>query len=149
MSTVAAQVLLLLRDGSGSPGRMVANIPAGENLAVARPAIASLAGLLASVTGCSVEGYSITYRTHLSDAKPGSAAPGNSLLRLVFQAGDEYFALSIAGLRSELVGEDDYTVDPEQPEVASLVAAIISGVWCSPFGEDVLSLLASYKEFQP
>lgn len=141
-------MLLLLRDATGSPGRLSAHIADSTSIGTARAAAAALAAAVSAVTGCALTGYSVVYETVGSDERAGPSDRRN-VLRLVFEAGaGQYAAIDLPGLLPELVDEDGTTVDPSQPVIAAIVAELSSGIWVNPFGDDIGALLASYQEVQ-
>lgn len=149
MNAAAAKVLVLMRDATGSPGRVSAYVPDTTPAAAALAAADALAAAVSAVSGCVVTGYSVTYDTVLSDERPG-ASDASSVLRLVFEAeGGAYAAVDVAGLIPALVGEDGTAVDASTGPVAALAAALVSGPWTNPFGQGLTALIASYREVQP
>lgn len=148
MNKVAATLLLLMKDGTGSPGRLSVYVADSLPISGARAAAEALAGAVGAVSGCSLVGYSVVYETVVSDVRPG-ASDRREVLRLVFaNSAGGYAAVDVPGLIGALVGDDGITVDASQPTVAALVSELQSGSWTDPFGNVFGALLASYREVQ-
>lgn len=148
MNKVVATLLLLLRDGTGSPGRLSVYVADSLSVVAARAAAEALAGAVGAVSGCSLVGYSVVYETVVSDERPGQS-DRREVLRLVFATeGGGYAAVDIPGLFADLVGEDGLSVDGSSGTVGALVSDLLSGPWCNPFGQQLTALLASYREVQ-
>lgn len=145
----AAELLISFRDGSEAVGRLYANVGGATEVAPARAAVEQLAGLVAAATGCAVVGYSITWKTHISDerAAPGPPAAGRAVFVFSTTEPDEYAVLSVPGVRDELVS--GWEIDPTQEPIAELVEAIVDGIWVNQFGYDITALEVSFYEFKP
>lgn len=149
MDIPVAECLITLRDGSDSPGRVRLWAPASAEVSVLRPALTALASAVGACSGCVVTGYSITYRTLFLGGAPLSGASASRHLVLVFAAGpDAYAVVKVPGLLDAALDADG-NVDASSPAVASLAAAIVSGIWTNPFEGDVTELLSAYEEFLP
>lgn len=145
----AAEVVISLRDGSGSVGRVMANVGDGTSITAARGAIQTLLGPLSSLSRCAMVGYSVSYTTFISSAAgdAGQLALARGLFVFATDQEDQYLTLAVPGINPELVALDG-TVDPAQPDVAAFIGQVVGQV-TNPFGAVATELLASYLQIDP
>lgn len=140
----AGKVVISFRDGSDSTGYARLSV-GGADIAAARSATAGLVELLRELTGCSIERWSISYGTTLTDEKPALGVPDTQRGIFVFSTGEpgQLAVLAVPGLRPELLEATGpgagVQIDLAAPAVVAFADGL-AGFWVNPFGYSIATL---------
>lgn len=144
----AAAVSLTIRDISGSLAYMKLSVGGNTEIATVRSALIVLIERLSNVMRGTVTDYKIIYET-IVDGEAQTNSRVEHRAALVFNAGlDMYAVLELPAIPLELVKEDN-TIDIENAAMADFIAAISDGIFCNPFGNDIVDLEAAIYEYKP
>lgn len=147
----AATVTFLMRDETGSTSRLSLRCAPTVEGSAALDAGRALLPYLAAISGCVCDQITVSYFANLV---PDADATGPHSPRGVFlwscDAPEQYKAVPLPGVRSDLVAQppagDGITIDTSNPAVADFITAVRTGIWCNPFGYDILRLEAAYLQ---
>lgn len=145
-----------LRDASGSTASVDAWIRAGSTAAAAQAGADVLAARVGALSHAVVFRYSIVYRN--VEAPRPEPAFGSQVARagvFVFAGAlpDTYAVISVPSIRPEVLLTTGpgagVLIDPAHPDVIGFVDQVVTGLWCNPFGVDLVALEAAYLQWRP
>lgn len=147
----AADLNFKFKDESGDTGFLGLSVPYDTLASAAILGADAMMLLLPSLTGCSVEGYSLTYskfETAPTAPAADSRVEHKGMFSFMTDAG-KTVTYSIPGILPSLVDAAG-NIDEDQVAVAVFVTEItaLDAVWCDSNGVDIQSLLASYELFR-
>lgn len=141
------------RDGTGSVGTCRFNLRTGTTVAEGHAAGNDLRGLLVAMVGAVPIRQSVVYPFTVDN--PGVALPGSLVENrgaLIFETSEPGQLLSVsipailpAAIQAAgpLAGLE---LDVTHQAVIDLVSEIINGIWCSPFGFNIVNLASTIVE---
>lgn len=142
-------VTFTYEDETGSTSSTQMSIPAATTVADARTAAEALLTDLAANTGCLITGYSIAFST--IETAPGVAAAGARVEEkgnIVFRtAAGKLSRVTVPGVLPAVVLPSG-RLDEDAATMASLIAAIIGGIWTDSNGADLVALDSLYQSFR-
>jgi hypothetical protein len=146
----AGQLSIHYRDETGSKGSTQFNFPYGTLASVVFAAADLVSAALNALSGCAIDGYSITY-TKFEDT-PETPADGSRVEnkgKFIYRTSNARTSLfSIPGIiESVLLPNGD--INPANALIIALNAAVVGGdlVFCSADGSDLTALLEAYQVF--
>lgn len=144
----APQGVITLRDGSGSPGRLVCYLAPETEIEEARAALAALAGDLQAATSATVTGWSVTYTEYIAEGRGGELARKEDYAIIVLSGGGQYAVVSVPCVP---LGSFESAGAPEPPPalLLAIVNRLASAPFCNPFGALTPVFEAAFGEFRP
>lgn len=139
-----------LKDASGSVGSFRIHVPYATLAAVALAALDAIATAVALITGCSVQGYDLTYVSN--DDAPATPTAGSRVEdKGVFiwrTANARSTRFEIPGIVDSVLNPDG-SVDTANADIVALVAAVtgVGTIFAGADGSDITSLLEAYQRF--
>lgn len=150
------QIGYTLVDASDTQGITRFNIRAGVEVAPAQAAAAQLRTRLGPLTGCRFLRQSIVYPfVDVYAPMPLSGFLAERMGVFVFATSEpgRYGIIEIPGIPESTLmtsGPGAFVqIDPAAPAVAALVAELVSGRWCNPFGQVLTALEAAFLQIRP
>lgn len=152
---VARQPLLgfAFSDASGSIATCRFNLKAGITVADGHTAGDGLRSVLAALSSAVVVRQSIVYPYSVQQdtiPQPGSRIENRAALIFETSAAGQLLSVSIPSILPALIQAAGPLVglelDTTNQAVIDLVQEIINGLWCNPFGYDVVSLASTIVE---
>lgn len=144
---------LTVLDGSSSAGKIKFWLPSGISATQAMIEGDTIRSPLSALTSGALIRQSVTYRSIIDNP---SVADNVSMVdyyaALVFSTSnpDEYSMVTIPAIKPVYVLSDGINsglvLDTLNPTVISLVNNITSGIWCNPFGHDIVALVGTIVE---
>ena len=146
MITAAAEIVRSCRDSRGSVGRTGLTCSPDTSIDAARSAAADAASAWQDASNAAFVQYSVTYRTVVSDEKPDTVADAGIALVLTFLVGPEtYTVVKIYAPKADIFDANG-DVNVSDDRVIGLIDALLSGSFCDPFGNALLSFVSAHKE---
>jgi len=146
----AGKLTIHYRDASRSKGSTDFHFPYGTLASVVFTAADLLSAALNAVTGCAIDGYTISYtKREDTPAAPDAFSRVEDKGKFIFGTSNARTSLfSIPGILNAVLlagGEIDQT----NALIIALVAAVVAGdlVFCSADGSDLTALLDAYQVF--
>ena len=145
-----------LRDASGSTASVDAWIRAGSAATAAQAGADVLAARVGALSHAVVYRYSLVYRS-VADPRADPASTSQAARAGVFVfSGSEpntYAVISVPSIRPEVLLTTGpgagVLIDPAHPDVSGFVDQVVTGLWCNPFGVDLVALEAAYLQWRP
>jgi hypothetical protein len=142
---------ITLVDDSGTSGKTNGTMVSGLSASAHLSALAGLVSAMAPITGCVIVRYSVTY-THYEvlTGITRSNAPIATQSRFTFIVDDPLplFSPIIIPIADDLtvtVGcQSGLNIDTSLSIVQSFIDLITDGIWCDPFGVDIIDLCSAY-----
>lgn len=150
------QVIYTARDGSGSSGLIRFHIRAGIEAVAAHAGATQRRGLIAPLTGCTLERQSVSYsRTESAPGTPVAGILARSVGVFIFDTATpaQFAVVKIPGLLPELLMTTGYAagidIDQQHPAIVALVEHLQVSSYCNPFGYQLGNLIAAYMQDRP
>lgn len=140
-------------DETGSRGAITVKYPIGTTVAVMDAEAIALASIVAPITGCALIRQRVIYKfvaTPRLSPDTGSDVKRQGVF--IFDGSDEdkKALVAIPGILDSLLVVDGpgsgILIDTSLTDVETFVDECIAGIWCNPFGDDILSLIAAYRQ---
>lgn len=147
-----AYVRFYLADGSGSTGTQQPWLRDGVGAAAAAAGAAGWRALAGALSGARYIGQDICYPIVIDpQPEPSGARPLSSGALLIFATSDpaQFATITIPAVRLDLVAANGVELDTAAPAVADLVANIIAGPYCNPFGYEITALVGTVVQVVP
>lgn len=154
MITQRAQLLFSVLDSSDSIGHMSFWLADGVDLAAAAAAADTIRGLAAACMDCVFVRQSVVFSSVVAPrpSTPTSADHTQVGVLIFSTTGDEYAIIGIDGLSPATLLTTGpgagVLIDVTNAGIAALVAALISGDWCNPFGDQLVALESAYLQIR-
>ncbi len=149
-----AQLNFSLLDASGSIGNMSLWLKDGVDVAAAQSAAATLRGLVAVATGAVFVRQAIVFSwIELSAPAPIAGADNSRVGGLIFSCDTgELEIAELHGIKDETIMTTGpgagLLLDRTNTAIVGLVDELIAGIWCNPFGFDLLALESAYLQIR-
>lgn len=146
----AGELTINFRDETGSKGSAKFHFPYATLTSVVVTAADLLSAALNAITGCAIDGYSITYTK--SEDTPETPADGSRVEnkgKFLFRTANARTSLfSVPGIE-EAVLLPNGDINQANALIIALVAAVVGGdlVFCSADGSDLTALLKAEQIF--
>lgn len=140
-----------LIDESGSHGSMVLHVAGATTVAAARTAADAAAGLIAAITGCFVNSYTISYGSQ--ETSTGLFAAAGSRVEhkgrfMYLRANGLHTMVEVPGILQELILSDG-AIDGTNADVIAFSNSLVTGTtFVGPDGSDLVNLFAAYEAFR-
>lgn len=142
-----------LRDATPSTATCRFNLRAGTTVAAGHAAGDELRAILGGVVGAGFARQSVVYPftyAPVGQSLPGSRIENRAALIFETSAPGQLLAVSIPAIVPGAIRQDGphagLELDLTHQAVIDLVEALINGLWCNPFGYDVVNLAATIVE---
>lgn len=146
----AGQLVINYRDETGSKGSTQFSFPYATLTSVVVAAADILSAALNAITGCAIDGYTISYTK--SEDTPETPADGSRVEnkgKFTFRTANARTSLfSVPGIE-EAVLLPNGNINPANAAIIALVAAVVGGdlVFCAADGSDLTALLHAEQVF--
>lgn len=151
---VALPVLeLQFLDSTGSKGTTTVKYPLGTTVAVIDASASAFASLIAPLTGCTLIRQRIIFKAAVSPRDvPDTGSLVHNVGMFIFNSASDapLELIAVPGILSSVLVTDGptagYGIDLANGYVDTLVAAIIENGLSNPFGDDIVSIAAAYRQ---
>lgn len=145
----AGELSIHYRDETGSTGSTKFHFPYATLTAVVVTAADLLSAALNAVTGCAIDGYTISYtKREDTPATPADGARIENKGKFVFRTDNARTSMfSVPGIEEGILLPNSNFIDKADLLVAALVDAVVGGdlVFCSADGSDLTALLDGWQ----
>lgn len=140
-------------DETGTKGAVTVKYPIDTTVAVLDAQAISLASFIAPLTGCVLVRQRFIYKAVASPRL--SPITGSDVKRqgvFIFEGIDEdkKALVAVPGILDSLLVTDGpgsgTLIDTSLTDVETVVDECIAGIWCNPFGDDIVTLIAAYRQ---
>lgn len=140
-------------DETGSKGAMQLHAPIGTTYAEIDASALAVASIFASITGCVLIRQRILFKAVTNPKE--TAAAGSSIKRqgaFVFEdeTGEKQSLIAVPGILDSVLVETGVSagiaIDTTNSDIVSFVTLYIDGIWCNPFSDDMIALVAAYRQ---
>jgi len=146
----AGKLTIHYRDESKSKGSTDFHFPYGTLASVVFTAADLLSAALNAVTGCAIDGYTVSYtKTEDTPETPAAGSRVEDKGKFIFRTSNARTSLfSVPGIENAVLLPNG-DVDQSDILITALVDAVIAGdlVFCSADGSDLTALLDAYQIF--
>lgn len=122
----------------------------------AQAAAAGLRGVLDALTACTLVRQSVTYQlveTIAPTPAAGALASRVGVFIFTTSAADQYAVVEVPGLLDSFLQTTGpgagLLINQIAPAVQALVVQLLAGVWCNPFGYQLVALEAAFLQIRP
>lgn len=136
----------ILRDEEGTISRMQVRFPSATTLVDVNADCEALATQLDAISGCAVDGYTINWEAY-QDTPTAPTADGIAEIKGQFgllAANGQKVIVEVPGIIGTLVSPTG-TIDRAQATVSDFVAQLLTGVWSSNVGSDLVAATYSRR----
>jgi len=149
-------IRLSLEDSSGSAAGVNAWVRPDSTVAEAESGAATLTSVVGPLSDAVIISRHIVYRG-AEDPRPTAPglAPSSGAGVFVFtcEAPDSYAIVVVPGIRADLLGPAGpgagILIDLAAPDVVAFADLLISGIYCNPFGVQLLTLDSAFYQWRP
>jgi hypothetical protein len=146
----AGKLTIKYRDASGSKGSTDFHFPYATLASVVFTAADILSAALNAITGCAIDGYSISYtKREDTPAVPDAFSRVEDKGKFVFGTDNARTSLfTIPGILNDVLLPNG-SIDQSDILITALVDAVVGGdlVFCSADGSDLTALVDAYQTF--
>lgn len=145
----AGKLSIHYRDETGSKGSTDFHFPYATLASVVFTAADLLSAALNAITGCAIDGYTISYtKTEDTPETPADGARVENKGKFIFRTANARTSLfSVPGIEEGTLLPNSNTIDQADLLIVALVDAVVGGdlVFCSADGSDLTALLEAYQ----
>lgn len=149
-------IRLSLLDASDSAAGVNAWIRSGSTVADGESAAATLTSVVGALSGAAITSRHIVYRgIEMPRPAPPGVAPVAGAGVFVFSCSDPdtYAVIVVPGIRMDLLviagAGAGILIDQAAADVVAFADAMIAGIFCNPFGVQLLELVAAFYQWRP
>lgn len=142
----SATATFVLRDEEGTISRMQVRYPSDTTVAAAQADADALAAQLDAISGCAVDGYSLNWEVY-QDTPTAPTPDGVVEVKGQFgllAANGQKVIVEVPGIIGTLVSPAG-TIDRAQAGVSAFVNSLLTGVWSSNVGSDLVAAVYSRR----
>ena len=145
----AGELSIHYRDETGSTGSTKFHFPFGTLASVVFTQADLLSAALNAVTGCAIDGYTISYtKSEDTPETPADGARVENKGRFVYRTANARTSLfSIPGIEESVLLPNSNTIDQADLLIVALNTAVVGGAlnFCSADGSDLTAILEAYQ----
>jgi hypothetical protein len=146
-------VEMIYQDASGSTAALTFRVPIGSTVSTALGAANALGAVVAPLTGCTLVKLRIKYI--LREAEPATPADGSSVKRcgvFIYDNIDttHQALIKVPGILDSVLRTDEpgagVLIDTDNSDIAVFDGVVVADGFCDPFGTDLGTLVAAYRQ---
>jgi hypothetical protein len=141
------------RDETGSYGTLRFHLPDSTTRDSGIAAATDFRPIIEGITSCTIERQSLVFVWQIDSPAAGAGVATRTGV-FVFSTSepDQFAVVAVPGIRESVLIDSGIgaglVIDLEHPDVESFVDALISDLWCNPFGFQLVEVQAAFMQIR-